>query len=346
VFYRIKNKVEQSLVKFAENINRGHKLKDISPLLHKRIKEFILRTGKRIRPILLVIGYLGFTKKPATGLYNTAVSIELFHDFMLIHDDIIDKSETRRNKPSMHALLNEYLKGYQDLKFTGEDLSIIVGDIIYALAIDAFLSIKEKPARKEKALRNFIRAAMLTGSGEFIELLSGKKDIDNITRNQIYRIYDYKTAFYTFACPLSTGAILAGASKKDLDKLYQLGMSIGRAFQIKDDILGLVGDEKKIGKSTLTDLQEAKKTLLLWYAYRKTNKQNKKIIRQILKKEKVNKSDLKIIINITEQTGALEYAKNEILSLLQQAYLISSKLNMHKKYKSGLLAYVSGILRI
>ena len=96
----IKNRIEKELRKYIVEVNKTYDLSGISPLLYQRIKEFILRDGKRIRPILFCIGYLGFADKAAPGLYRSAVSIELLHDFMLIHDDIIDKSHLRRSKPS------------------------------------------------------------------------------------------------------------------------------------------------------------------------------------------------------------------------------------------------------
>ena len=250
------------LHRLSGKLDELYSLSRISPLLFKTIKDYILRKGKRVRPTLFIIGYLGFKKNPAPGLYASALSLELLHDFLLAHDDIIDKSDVRRGKPSMHRVLSDYLRKYKNIKFGGEDLTIAAADIMYAMAIHTFLFIKENRQRKEKALRKLIEAAIDTGSGEFAELLYGIKDIKNLNKQDIYRIYDLKTAYYTFSCPLSAGAILAGAKKQQTDLLYNYGIYLGRAFQIKDDILGIFGNENKIGKSTLTDLREGKKTLL------------------------------------------------------------------------------------
>ncbi len=250
--FEIKKRIDNELVKFIRNMDRVYSLRKISPLLFKEIKDFALRKGKRLRPILFIIGYLGFSEKVAPNLYTSAISLELLHDFLIIHDDIIDKSDMRRGKPSMHKKFDEYLSKYKNVKFTGQDLSIVVGDIMYAMAIHAFSSIKEENSRKEKALKNFLEAAIYTGAGEFIELLQGLKDIEDTTQEDIYKVYDLKTAFYSFARPLSTGAILAGANQYQTNRLFQSGINLGRAFQIKDDILGIFGDESKIGKSSLT----------------------------------------------------------------------------------------------
>ena len=204
---RIKNRIEQELIFYIRNADKAYSLSKISPLLYGSIQNFLSRKGKRTRPILFVVSYLAFAKKPVSGLYRSAVSLELLHDFMLVHDDIIDKSATRRGEPSMHKMLNRHLANYKKIKFTGQDLTIVIGDVMYAMALEAFLSIKEDMLRKEAALKKLIQAAIYTGSGEFIELLFGAKNIDKITKEDIYKIYDLKTANYTFATPLCMGAI-------------------------------------------------------------------------------------------------------------------------------------------
>lgn len=343
---KIKRKIEQELIRLLQDIDKTYSLSKISPLLFNSIKDFLLRDGKRIRPILFCVGYLSFTKKPAVNLYKGALSWELLHDFLLIHDDIIDKSNIRRGKPSMHQMLNKYLKKHKNLKFNGQDLAIVIGDIIYAFAINALLSIKQKASRKEQALKEFVEATIYTGSGEFIELLYGLENLEKIKKEQIYRIYDYKTAQYTFAYPLATGAVFAGANKSQTDKLLKYGICLGRAFQIKDDILGLFSEERKIGKSILSDLQEAKKTILIWYAYNNSTEENKSTIRMIFKKEKVNKTDLIIIRKLVSISGALDYAKREITLLISKAADLIASTTMYPRYKEYLNVYAQKILRL
>jgi geranylgeranyl pyrophosphate synthase len=107
----------------------------------------------------------------------------------------------------MHKMLNNYLARFKKLKFNGQDLAIVIGDVMYATAIHAFLSIREDMGNKERALKKFIEAAVYTGSGEFIELLCGTKAIERVTKEDVYKIYDYKTAYYTFSWPKrSSGA--------------------------------------------------------------------------------------------------------------------------------------------
>ncbi len=343
---KIKNKIEKNIPPFLRSLETQYSLKESSPLLFKQISDFVKGNGKRARPILFIIGFMGFSKKIPQGLYTSALSLELLHDFMLGHDDIIDKSPLRRGKPSLHAALNAYLAKYRHIKFTGEDLAIVIGDVMYAMGLDAFLCVKTDPVRKERSFRKFIDAAVYTGCGEFIELLSGIKDISEITKDEVYKIYDFKTACYTFATPLSMGALLAGAQETQSDKLFHYGIYIGRAFQIKDDILGIFGAEDKIGKSVFTDLQEAKKTVLIWLAFRHASRKDKSTIKRILGKEMIRRFDLEAIRGIITRTGALDYAKAEISSLIDQADQSLRSSQMDPRYKKLLFGYTREILSV
>lgn len=346
MFYQIKKQIDKELVRFIKNIDKSYSLSKVSPLLFKNIKNFILRDGKRVRPTLFIIGYLGFAKKILPNLYTAALSTELLHDFFLVHDDIIDKSDTRRGKPSMHNIFNKYLAKYKNVKFNGQDLAIITGDIIYTMAIEAFLSIKLDSKYKQEALRKFIKATLHTATGEFIELIYGINDIEKITKEQILKVYDYKTAYYTFSFPLSMGAILAGAKQNQIEKLIKYGIYLGRAFQIKDDIKSIFSDEKEIGKSPLTDLQESKKTIPLWYAYNNTSKKNKSLIKNILTKKMVKQADLFKIRKIMQTSDTLDYSKNEISKLIKKSNSIIANSNMQLKYKNCLRNYCRELLSL
>ncbi|UCB57063.1 MAG: polyprenyl synthetase family protein [Candidatus Omnitrophota bacterium] len=343
---KIKNKINKELARSLCNLEKTYSLRKASPLLSKAIKELVLGKGKRLRPALFIIGYLGFAKTPAAGLYKTAVSFELLHDFFLVHDDIVDKADKRRGKPAMHKSFDNYLKNASSAKFNGQDLAIIAGDVLYALAIESFLSIKEDAKLKQKALQNFLKAAISTTTGEFIELLSGLKGIEKISSEDIYKIYDYKTARYTFASPLSCGAILGGANKKEIDRLYRYGIYLGRAFQIKDDVLGMFGEEKETGKPALTDLQEAKKTILLWHAYNNSGKEYKSAIKKILSKDKIDRSDLLKMREIISASGTLDFAGDEIIHFTRKAKTIIKSLKMHPRYKELLGSYSRQLLTL
>ncbi|MFA5096894.1 MAG: polyprenyl synthetase family protein [Candidatus Omnitrophota bacterium] len=336
MLFKIKNRIERELSSYVRGLDKAYPLRKLSPLLSASIKEFIARDGKRIRPLLFCIGYLGFSRRTAPGLFRSALSLELLHDFMLIHDDIIDKSAMRRGKPSMHALLNRYFKKTKGLKFSGEDLAIIIGDVIYALALDAFLAVKEEPKRKEEALKKLISAALYTGSGEFMELLLGTKPVKEVTRLDVYKIYDFKTANYTFASPLTMGALLGGADKKELKRLFDYGILLGRAFQIKDDIIGTFATDALTGKSNLTDIKEAKRTLLIWYAYNHSDTKSRQVVERVFSGKAAGQKELSEIREIISCSGALDYARKEIKALLKRASRVIRPLKIRRESRQAL----------
>lgn len=339
-----KKDLNKELKKLTAEINKKYSLRKLSPLLFNSLKNYILRDGKRLRPVLFILGYKGFSGKNPKNLYRSALATELLHDFLLVHDDIIDKSDLRRGGPSMHAMLNMRLGKNRNKCFKGEDLAIVAGDILFAIAAEIFFSIDVNHEYKEKAFIKFAKSACYTGCGEFIEILYNAKDIKKITENDIYKIYDYKTAWYTFASPLSEGAVLAGASDSEADSLCQYGIYLGRAFQIKDDILGLFGKEKETGKPSLSDLQESKKTLLMWHTYKNASKSEKIQLEEILSAGNVKYKDLIIARKIVKKTGALDFAERKIEELLGKSAQILKRSRMKKHYKDQLIAYSERIL--
>ena len=331
---KIKNRVEKELAIYLRYLNKRYSFDTLSPSFFRHIKDFMLQKGKRIRPSFFVIGYLGFSKKKASGLYRSALSMEFLHNFVLIHDDIIDRSNTRRGTFSAHKMLSRYIAKYKHLKTTGEDLAIILGDVMYALGISAFLAINEDAGRKERALKKLIDAAIYTGTGEFLELLCTAKNISAITKEDIYTIYDLKTGIYSFSTPLVVGAMLAGAKETDLDKLFRCGTYLGRAFQIKNDL----------SDSSLTDLRESKKTILIWYAYNNSDKKNKLLLKKILEKTDPNHSDLLKVRKLIVGSGAIDCAKREMAVFAIKAKAISSGSDMRGIYKNIISDYCDSLI--
>ena len=341
---KIKNRIENTLKAYALGLNLKYPFREISPLLDKTIRDFILRPGKRARSTLFVLSYLGHCRKEPVGLYRSAASLELLHNFLLIHDDIIDKAVLRKGQPTIHTALDDFLKNYPKIKFSGSDLSIIVGDIIYSLALNLFLSIRVKEGYKEKALDKFSEIVTYTGAGQFIEILYGIKGIRGLRLADILKIYDLKSAHYTFSYPLVLGAILAGAGDKETKSLFEYGLQAGRAFQIKDDILDMFGKEKNTGKPGWTDIKESKKTILLFYAYQKSSAKDKLYIEKALQKAAPSQSDCLKIRGIVERCGALKSAREQIELSLRQAKEISRSLNITPQYRQVLNQYTEKLL--
>lgn len=351
IISRIKEKVESELAICIKDLDKIYHLSKISPILYKYIKKFILQEGKRIRPILFILGYLSFTDNIKTGMYKTAISLELLHNFTLIHDDIIDRSDIRRQKLSMHAMFKQYIARYkyEKKRFTDTNLAIMAGDIIYAFGISYFLSIKENDTKlKEYAFKKLINSAINTGKGEFFELLLNIGNIDKIKKTNIYKVYDLKTGIYTFATPLSIGAIFAGATNNDINKLFRYGIYIGRAFQIKDDIMDILEVKTTTKKPIFSDIKQSKMTILMWHIYNNSNQKDKNFIRKILSKKILDDFDIVKIHKIILYSDTLQFAKKQINLYLNKALSIIDEddLYLEHKYKQILKNYSIDILNI
>ncbi len=331
----LRKKIDKGLASFLDKIKKEYKLHLVHPILFNSIREYSLREGKRIRPILLILSYKGYTRRKerlSSSFYMATTCIELLHNFMLIHDDIIDRSNLRRGKPTLHKLLGKIIKTPEQGKL-GYDLGIIAGDIVYALAIDAFLSIKEDPYRKERALKYFIKTAAFTAMGEFIDTLHGVERVEKVSEKDIFLNYTLKTARYTFDCPLVVGAILAGADQGDINKLSRLGLLIGQAFQIQDDIIGIFDTQKNIGKSILSDLTESKKTLLVCHAYHELSSEKRRVFMRYFSKKRKTYQDLIAIRRIFTRSGSLQYCLDEVQKRVDQSQHILDQVHLKSSYK-------------
>lgn len=335
----LKKRIDHALTEFLDKIKKDYRIHRVNPPLYHHLREFTLRPGKRIRPLLLLWAYQGYApaSKIPSSLYNAAISIELLHDFMLIHDDIIDQSDLRRGKPTLHKLLQKEVKNASGEKI-GWDLGIVAGDVLYAFAIEALLEVKSHPARKEKALRYFVQTAAFTAMGEFIDTLHGLEQLEKVNETDVFLNYSLKTARYTFSCPLVIGAILAGAPDKEIKQLTEFGRLIGQAFQIQDDIIGTFDSEKNIGKSILSDLAESKKTLLTVHAYHRLKGPQQRLFRQIFNKKDVTMKDLKKIRELLIRAGSFSHSMNEIQTRIKKSRQIFSRLKMKPRVKNTINA--------
>ena len=327
------------------DVRARYRMRQGADILYAGIKDFVGRGGKRIRPALLVLSYLGYTKKKRIQrkkLLRCAGSMELLHDFLLVHDDVIDRSRLRRGKPTLHRVFNKKL-GLSAENRIGSDLAIVAGDVLFAMAVDGLLAVDEGALRKERALRMFIEAAAVTGIGEFLDVTSGIQNIENITEKAVFRIYTLKTAKYTFECPMTVGAALAGAGTNEIKKLSLLGTALGQAFQIQDDMLDMFSSSKTIGKSVLSDLDESKKTLIVWKAYKRLGHGDRKELKRLLEKSDKNRNDFIEFRALVKKSGAREYCLQKIRKLLLETDSVVRSLRMKERYRKELDGFIRGL---
>ncbi|MFC1899629.1 polyprenyl synthetase family protein [Chloroflexota bacterium] len=301
-------------------------LKEIEPLgeeAGRLIEEFVLNGGKRIRAALVYFGYRTAGGNGNSNIAFASASIELLHSYFLIHDDIIDKSDLRRGLPTIHTkyqqmyrekglISNSPSNGKTDIPYA---MAIINGDMCCALAYEALVESGFQANKIVKVLKIMHETAKFSAVGELVDIV---ETISNkATEERILRMHYLKTAKYTVEAPLLIGAILQGASPRVIDSLSKYAIPVGVAFQVHDDILGVFGEEGRLGKSVSSDIQEGKQTLLTVKAIEKASPQQKKKLEFFMGNPNT-KIDMDEVRKIIEDTGALEYSKEKEISLSEQ----------------------------
>lgn len=211
--------------------------------LYDPLRYFLTLGGKRIRPVLTLMGASLFGVNPHKAL-NAALAVEVFHNFSLIHDDIMDEAPLRRNKPTVHEQW-------------GQNVAILSGDVMLVKAYQ--LLAQQDPAHLAELLKLFNTTAVEVCEGQQMDMDFEKRS--DVSIPEYIEMIRLKTSVL-LGCALELGAIVADASLNDRKHLYAFGEHIGIAFQIQDDILDLFADPEKFGKQVGGDVIANKKTLL------------------------------------------------------------------------------------
>ncbi len=344
---KLKNQIDAELEKFfkfkIKQVKSDNKPEELTEIIES-LEKFTLNSGKRIRPILFYFGYIIGGGKDKLEALKISIAVELIHSYFLIHDDIIDRDNFRHGDFSMHY---SYAKKAEndfkniDSKHFGISMAIIVGDLALSFGYEILNSSNFKKDLKIKALNSLDKIICNTVFGQALDLTLNK--IDDFNIDSIFEMQKYKTAKYTIEGPLQLGAILAGAEEKFLNSLSGFAIPAGIAFQIQDDIIGIFGNEKKIGKPVGSDIKEGKKTLLIVKAMEKSDNVQKQVLNNALGSENINSDDINNIRDIIIKTKSLEFSKNKAIELVGEAkknlnYLEVSAEN--KKFLNDLANFV------
>ncbi len=312
----------------------------------ENLKNFTLNSGKRIRPILFYFGYVMAGGKNKTEALKTSIAIELTHSYLLIHDDIIDQDNFRHGDLSMHYKYEKIFASKlkkKNLKHFGISMAIIVGDLASTFGYDILANSSFSSDLKIKAISklNYIIANTITG--EALDVILA--EYQNVKTGKILEMQKYKTAKYTIEGPLHLGAVLAGADEKFLESLSKFAVPVGIAFQIRDDIIGIFGDEKKIGKPVGSDIKEGKKTFLISKALEKADNDQKNILNSALGDENINADDIDKVRDIIVKTESLEFSKTKARELINDAKKSLNDLDIseeNKKFLNDLADFIAG----
>ncbi len=280
--------------------------------------------GKKLRGTLVKLGYSLINPNPPPEIIKASLAYEIFQTSILIHDDIIDRSELRRGKKSLYTLLGADHYGISQ--------AICLGDLGFFLSLKLFNSLDFPKTNKEMATRLFIQTMQDTVLGEMADIQEAGKKL--ISEKKIIDIYRSKTALYTIIGPMQLGAVLAGADKKILTEIRNFGENLGIAFQIYDDIIGVFGQKEITGKSASSDIKEGKATLLLIEARKQVNQKQLDILDKYYGQDKVTENEAEIIRKVFIETGALtcteEKAKEYMTEAKAQISTMKISSNMRK----------------
>lgn len=286
---------------------------------YSNIKEFIMRGGKRLRPVSLVNAYFGVGGRNRGDIYKASISVELLHNATLIHDDLIDHDETRRGKETFHVKYrnwyNENFEGGRGDDF-GMTMAILGGNTAYNLGVEALLEAGFSAELTCEAIGRYQRVFEELIEGVMFETVLSMKE--KASFNEYMQMIKMKTAALLEAS-VEMGAILGGGSEEQVQALKEYSVLVGQAFQIQDDILGTFGDEEETGKPTDGDIKEGKKTALVVYALEAAGPMELSVLRSVLGKRDASPSEVEKVRKVFLDTGALEKARETAIKLKDEA---------------------------
>lgn len=334
--------VDQRLHAFIES--RADELAVISPDLDHIIEHTrgLLGTGKRFRARFCYWGW------KSAGASNSdidiasdvervedidsplalAMSLEVFHAAALVHDDIMDNSDTRRGKPSAHKSFGALHQDRQysgDSHHFGESTALLVGDLLLAWSDDLLNSALSQETSREviRATRSeFSRMRQEVTVGQYLDIHEEAAWLHSLESERLeraLRVVTYKSAKYSMEAPLLIGASLAGATAEELDSLRAFGLPLGIAFQLRDDVLGVFGDSEITGKPSGDDLREGKRTVLIALAEAAMPAGAKRIFNEMLGDRSLTGQQIEVMQETLQDTGALEKMEEMISGYVERA---------------------------
>ncbi|WP_018297093.1 polyprenyl synthetase family protein [Corynebacterium lubricantis] len=290
------------------------------------LRDFVLNGGKRVRPLYGWAGFVGAgglknlngTNEDPQAVLRAVSSLEFIQACALIHDDIIDSSDTRRGNPTVHRAVEAAHQEQQwtgDSAHFGESTAILVGDLALVWAEDMWRYSGLSHAALDRAAEPWRAMRTEVIGGQLLDIsLEASGDESPELANAVNR---FKTAAYTIERPLHLGAAIAGASPEVIEAFRGYGTDIGIAFQLRDDLLGVFGDPSETGKPAGDDLREGKRTVLLATALQRADKSDPAAAAQLRAGvgTETNPEKIAELASIIASTGAVESIEEQISTL-------------------------------
>jgi geranylgeranyl diphosphate synthase, type I len=296
----------------------GPELQDVADAT----RNFVLDGGKRMRPRFAYWGWR--TVKDAddddSGLVTAAASLELLHACALVHDDVMDDSDTRRGKPATHTAFAARHRdaGWPgDARVFGTAAAILIGDLLLAWADTMFASAELAPVTIPRAREAYDDMRQLVMAGQYLDVLVQARGGFSI--EDALRVAEFKTSKYTVEGPLHLGAAAADAQPHVFAALTAYGTPLGEAFQLRDDVLGVFGDPSRTGKPAGDDLREGKRTLLVALAMQAASAVEAQLLRHELGDRNLDEDGVAALREVIVSTGALDQVEQRITQRTAEA---------------------------
>ena len=289
----------------AKIVNRylGSKLKGNPKILYDAAGHLIINGGKRLRPFMVIKSCQLLRGKPSNAI-PAAGAVEMIHNFTLVHDDIMDNDEMRHGVPTVHK------------KF-GMSVAILAGDVLFSKAFKIISDSNLSSDATKKIVSKLAKACVEVCEGQLFDIkMAEEKRIPS--QSEYIKMIGKKTAaLFDVSC--SIGAICATNSKEDISNLSSFGKNLGIAFQITDDLIGVMGDPILTKKPVGNDLREGKKSLPILMAINLAKGKNKKIILKSFGNHKASKTELESAVEVIRSLGIEENVRNQALKYAERA---------------------------
>ncbi|MFD7256900.1 polyprenyl synthetase family protein [Streptomyces sp. NPDC059874] len=285
------------------------------------LKGFLDSGGKRLRPLLCVIGWhAGGGHGDIAPVLKVAASLELFHAFCLIHDDVMDNSRTRRGQPTVHrALADQHTsdRSRRNAERFGTSGAILIGDLALSWSDELVNTAELTAAQFSHVLPLIHEMRTEVMYGQYLDIAATGSPTDSLDR--ALAIVRYKTAKYTVERPLHIGAALAGADDSLRAALSDFALPIGEAFQLRDDLLGIYGNPAMTGKPCTDDLRDGKHTAVIAIALQRAERDQRQLLTSLIGKTDLDADGVDHIRSILSITGARHAVEQMIRTRCEQA---------------------------
>ena len=295
--------------------------------LYEPIRYVLSLGGKRIRPVLMLMAY-NLYKEEVDSVLPVAVGLETYHNYTLLHDDLMDKADMRRNKPTVHKVWNE-------------NTAILSGDTMLVLAYQQMSRI-DNPVLLKKVLDIFTEMALEIGEGQQYDMEFETRD--DVTEEEYIEMIRLKTSVL-LASALKIGALLGGASDKEACLLYDYGVQVGLAFQLQDDYLDVYGDPAVFGKKIGGDILCNKKTYMLINALLLADdRQRAELKRWIDAREYEPQEKIQAVTALYDQIGIRELCDKKITAYFEKAGECLNALEVDDCRKQMLREFIGSLI--